>query len=64
MWHVAENGTTQGPFDEATLQQMAVKGTLSRATMVWTAGQDGWKMAADTALKRIFDLIPPPPPAG
>ena len=62
VWHLAENGATKGPFDEATLAQMALSGQMSRATMVWTAGQDGWKMAADTALKRLFDSVPPPPP--
>ena len=62
VWHVAENGATKGPFDEATLVEMATSGQLSRATMVWTSGQDGWKMAADTALKRLFDSAPPPPP--
>jgi hypothetical protein len=30
--------------------------------MVWTAGQDGWKMAADTALAALLDSLPPPPP--
>ncbi|MDO8883652.1 SPFH domain-containing protein [Pseudotabrizicola sp.] len=62
LWHVAENGATNGPFDEATLASMATSGQISRASMVWTAGQDGWKMATDTALKRLFDSVPPPPP--
>lgn len=63
VWHVAENGATKGPFDEATMAGMAQSGQLSRASMVWTAGQDGWKMAADTPLKRLFDAVPPPPPS-
>ncbi|MFN4156535.1 MAG: SPFH domain-containing protein [Paracoccaceae bacterium] len=62
VWHVAENGATKGPFDEAALATMAASGQLSRASMVWTAGQDGWKMATDTALKHLFDSVPPPPP--
>ena len=62
LWHIAENGATTGPFDDATLAAMAATGQLSRASMVWTNGQDGWKAAADTALKRLFDSVPPPPP--
>jgi membrane protease subunit (stomatin/prohibitin family) len=61
-WHIAENGATKGPFDEATLAGLVTSGQLGRATMVWTAGQDGWKPAADTALKRLLDSVPPPPP--
>ena len=64
VWHVAANGATQGPFDEATLRQMAAQGSLTRASMVWTAGQDAWKPAADTALSRLFAQMPPPPPPG
>ncbi len=64
VWHVAANGATQGPFDEGTLRQMAAQGSLTRASMVWTAGQDAWKPAADTALSRLFAMMPPPPPPG
>ena len=64
VWHVAENGATNGPFDEATLSQMVSSGALTRSSMVWSAGQDGWKSAAETSLKRLFDMVPPPPPAG
>lgn len=63
-WHVAENGATKGPFTEAELQAMALAGGLSRGSMVWTAGQDGWKTAADTELSRLFAQVPPPPPPG
>ncbi|WP_103332637.1 SPFH domain-containing protein [Pseudotabrizicola formosa] len=63
VWHLAENGTTKGPFDEATLATMATSGKITRASMVWTTGQDGWKAAGDTPLNRLFDSVPPPPPA-
>ncbi|MDO9640169.1 MAG: SPFH domain-containing protein [Pseudotabrizicola sp.] len=62
LWHVAENGATTGPFDEPTLAAMAASGQLSGASMVWTTGQDGWKLATDTPLKRLLDSVPPPPP--
>jgi membrane protease subunit (stomatin/prohibitin family) len=62
VWHLAVDGATSGPFAEADLARMAAEGRLSRATMVWTAGQDGWKMAAETELARLLDQAPPPPP--
>jgi membrane protease subunit (stomatin/prohibitin family) len=61
-WHLAENGSTLGPFTEADLARQVAQGSLTRATMVWTQGQDGWKMAADTELARLLDSVPPPPP--
>lgn len=61
-WHLAENGATKGPYGEADLVAMAASGALSRASMVWTAGQDGWKAAGETELARIFAMVPPPPP--
>ncbi len=61
-WHIAEAGQTTGPFAEADLAAMVASGALTRATMVWTAGQDGWKPAVETGLARLFAQIPPPPP--
>jgi GYF domain 2 len=43
---------------------MVASGAVTGATMVWTAGQDGWKPARETALTRLFHAVPPPPPAG
>ncbi len=62
-WHVAVNGQTQGPFSQADLQNLAANGQLTPATMVWTAGQDGWKKAAEVPnLSGLFAHTPPPPP--
>jgi hypothetical protein len=61
-WHLAENGATLGPYTEGDLARLVAEGRLTRATMVWTQGQDGWKMAAETALARLLDNVPPPPP--
>lgn len=63
-WHVAENGATKGPFTEADLAGMAAAGALTRASQVWSAGQDGWKPAGETELAKLFALVPPPPPPG
>ncbi len=64
VWHIAANGATQGPYSEADLAAMAGSGALTRASMVWSAGQDGWKAAAETDLNRLFAMVPPPPPPG
>lgn len=61
-WHIAENGATKGPFPQSQLGPMVASGDLTRTTMVWTAGQDGWKPAGDTALAALFRDVPPPPP--
>ncbi len=63
VWHIAENGVTRGPFSRAALGRMASEGKLTRATTVWSAGQDGWKPAGDIPeLAQLFTVAPPPPP--
>ena len=63
VWHIAENGTTKGPFSKAAMGRMATEGTLTRETHVWTPGQDGWMRAEDVAeLAQLFTILPPPPP--
>jgi len=64
-WHIAENGQTRGPFGSADLDRMVADGSLTRDTMVWTAGQDGWQKAGEvSALAQLFAAMPPPPPPG
>ena len=63
VWHIAVNGQTTGPFDDAALRAKVADGSLTRATHVWTAGQDGWKTAGEVpALAALFAAMPPPPP--
>jgi len=63
VWHIAENGATTGPFSRAALGRMTTDGGLSRTTLVWTAGQDGWTKAEDIQeLAQLFTILPPPPP--
>jgi membrane protease subunit (stomatin/prohibitin family) len=63
LWHIAENGKTTGPFSKAQMGRMANDGSMTRATNVWTAGQDGWLPAEDvTELAQLFTVMPPPPP--
>jgi len=64
-WHLAENGQTQGPFGGAQLRDLMAQGRLTRDSLVWTAGQDGWKKAGEVAgLAPLFASVPPPPPPG
>jgi hypothetical protein len=63
VWHIADKGQTTGPFSTAAMGRMANDGSLTRDSMVWTAGQDGWMRAGDvTPLARLFTVQPPPPP--
>ncbi|WP_210527114.1 SPFH domain-containing protein [Rubellimicrobium arenae] len=62
-WHVAENGQTRGPFGQREIERMVRDGTLTRGSLVWTAGQDGWKpMGEVSALASALAQVPPPPP--
>lgn len=48
---------------KAAMGRMASDGALTRETYVWTAGQDGWKLAEDVMeLAQLFTVLPPPPP--
>jgi membrane protease subunit (stomatin/prohibitin family) len=63
VWHIAVSGDTKGPFSRATMGQKAATGELTRESLVWTAGQDGWKTAEDVGeLATLFTVLPPPPP--
>ena len=63
VWHIAEKGETSGPYSKADMGRRAADGTLTRDTLVWTPGQDGWKRAEDVQeLARLFTILPPPPP--
>ena len=63
VWHIAAGTDTKGPFSRATMGQKAGQGELTRETLVWTPGQDGWKKAGDvTELATLFTILPPPPP--
>ncbi|WP_295042646.1 SPFH domain-containing protein [uncultured Paracoccus sp.] len=63
VWHVALNGQAEGPFDRSGLDRLAAEGRVTRETLVWTQGQDGWRKATDVAdLAEIFPTMPPPLP--
>lgn len=63
VWHMAVNGETKGPYSRAAMGRMVGDGMLGRDTLVWTAGQDGWRAAGDVAeLSTLFTVLPPPLP--
>ena len=62
-YHVAINGQAAGPFDLATLTQMAASGQFAAASLVWKAGMTEWAKAETVdELKTVFSQTPPPIP--
>ena len=63
VWHLADSGTVSGPFGRGHLGRFVTEGRLTRETLVWAPGQDGWKPAGDIPeLAQLFTVMPPPPP--
>ncbi len=63
VWHIAVDGQARGPYSRAALGRMVGDGSLARDSLVWTAGQDGWKPAGQvTELATLFTILPPPLP--
>lgn len=61
-YHVLINNVQQGPYDMATLAQMAQQGTLVRSTHVWKNGMPQWATAGECPdLASLFNTPPPPP---
>lgn len=60
---VAQNGQQTGPFDKATLKQMAANGQLQQDSLVWKNGMSGWEAAGSQAeLNELWGQTPPPLP--
>lgn len=63
LYNIAVNGASTGPFDMATLQQMAVSGQLNAQSLVWTQGMSAWTAAGQVAeLAGLFTQSAPPVP--
>ena len=64
-YHVAINGQAAGPFDLATLKQMAVAGQFAAASLVWKPGMAEWAKAETVdELKDVLVNVMPPIPNG
>lgn len=62
-YHVAVNGQATGPYDLATLKQMADAGRFTPDSLVWQSGMVAWEKASTVdGLKTILTSIPPIPP--
>ncbi len=63
-YHVAVNGQATGPFDTATLAQMATSGQITADSLVWKSGMTQWVKAGTVdELKNLFaNTMPPIPP--
>lgn len=64
-YHVAINGSAEGPFDLATIKNMIGEGKLSGETLVWKQGMEGWVKAESedviAEMIREKDAQTPPP---
>ena len=59
-YHVAINGQAAGPFDLATLKQMALAGQFAATSLVWKAGMAEWAKADSVEdIRSIFTDVPP-----
>jgi membrane protease subunit (stomatin/prohibitin family) len=62
-YFIAVEGRQTGPFDLDLLRQKAESGELTRDTMIWKAGMEGWAAAGTVGeLSSLFGQIPPPIP--
>ena len=62
-YHVAVNGQPTGPFDIATLTQMAIAGQLTKSSLVWKVGMSEWAKAETVEeLKEVMKNVMPPIP--
>ena len=63
-YNVAVNGQATGPFDLATLKQMAIAGQFVGSSLVWKAGMPEWVAAEtiDELNEVLANVMPPIPP--
>ena len=63
-YHVAINGQAAGPYDLATLKQMAMAGQLTASSLVWKAGMATWAKAETVEELKVVlaNVMPPIPP--
>lgn len=62
-YYVAINGQPTGPYDLATLRQMALTGTLVKQSLVWSQGMSEWSPAESiNSLQTLFVVGMPPLP--
>src|SRR4051812_12000767 len=63
-WFYASNGQQQGPFPEAQLRDLIVRGTVRADTLVWSEGMSGWQRVAEIPGLMPSGAAPPVPQPG
>lgn len=61
-YFVDVNGTAQGPFDRAAMEQRIRAGELAGDRRVWHEGLSEWVALSDTPLASLLPAAPPAPP--
>ncbi len=62
-WHIAQNGSSTGPFGEQQLVEAIRTGQFAPETLVWSVGMAAWVEAGQVpALAEHFPATPPPLP--
>ncbi|BCS98577.1 hypothetical protein DSLASN_42090 [Desulfoluna limicola] len=62
-YYLGIGGEQKGPFSPKIIEEMIRDKTVTRETLVWRKGMDGWEKAANVAeLKALLDEGPPPLP--
>lgn len=63
VYHVAVNGSQQGPYGVDALRGLVTNGSLTPETLVWAPGMANWTAAKDVAeVNALFGMVPPPIP--
>jgi len=61
MYHIAVDEASEGPYDLRSIQELIIKGTIQRDTLVWKEGLADW-VEAESVLREYFKSTPPPLP--
>jgi len=62
-YSVVVNGQATGPYDLATLKQMAIVGQFASSSLVWKSGMTEWTLAEKVdELKDVLASVMPPVP--
>lgn len=66
VWHVAANGQTSGPFNDAQVLQGIQSGQVTASTLVWSPALGGWTAAGQVPqlAAQFGSATPPPLPPG
>lgn len=60
MWYYTLNNQQVGPVEEEEIKKLVEAGTITHATLVWTAGMANWVPIAQSALAPLMGGVVPP----